>query len=547
MSPLTLGFITEDNKFINIVNLAAMVLLTARAWSRVFSVQSTVAGSSRLARRAASTQTAPAPDDGWELVVGLEIHAQLRTGRKLFSRSPLSYDEDANTNVALLDAAFPGTLPVIDPEAVRLSLMTAMALGCKINPRSTFDRKHYFYHDIPPSYQITQHYNPIARDGIVRFEAGEGGVQRAFDVGIIQLQIEQDTAKSQTVGGEVLVDLNRAGTGLMEIVTQPHMRSAEEAGAFVRKLQGLLRRVGSGDGDMEKGNLRVDANVSVRRPGAPFATRCEIKNVNSVRFLQQAIEAERRRHIAHYEGNPGVPLKQETRGLNELTGETYSLRSKEEAEDYRYMPDSNLPALALEQEYLQILQDGLPELPWSTVSRLAKTYGLDRRDVETLVHLDEYAGAGAAFFEEAAGGDKHLGKKVSNWIVHELLGTLTKADKPWSPDIVPAALLSEIVTAVEGGKINGTTGRNVLKHVVSSGSSGNLDSLLQELGLASDSTGDLDGLCQEVIAKLPKEADKVRKGNEKVVMRLVGEVMKMSKGTADAKRAREVLLALLKP
>ncbi|TXT09206.1 hypothetical protein VHUM_02680 [Vanrija humicola] len=495
---------------------------------------------------ARSASTAAAADDGWELVVGLEIHAQLRTGRKLFSPASLRYDDAPNTHVELLDAAFPGTLPVIDPEAVRLSLLTAFALGCEINSRSTFDRKHYFYHDIPASYQITQHYNPIARAGSVSFEQGEGGVTRDFDVGIVQLQIEQDTAKSQTIGGDVLVDLNRAGTGLMEVVTQPDMRSAEEAGAFVRKFQSLLRRVGSGDGDMEKGNLRVDANVSVRRPGEPFRTRCEIKNVNSVRFLQQAVEAERARHIEHYETHPDTPLRQETRGLNELTGKTYALRSKEEAEDYRYMPDSNLPAIAVKGEYLDSLRESLPEMPWVTVKRLTAAYGLDSRDVETLIGLDEYTGAGIAYFETVVGNDAALGRKASNWIAHELIGQLTKAGKTWTHDAVPAALLREIIVAVEDGKITGSTGRNILKHVLSTGSTGSLDELLTALGITPSSADDLRALCDTVIAKLPKEADKVRKGNDKVVMRLVGEVMKVSKGTANAKAARELLLDILR-
>ncbi|RSH77257.1 uncharacterized protein EHS24_003565 [Apiotrichum porosum] len=510
------------------------------------------AGPSRLRSplfsRAASSSatTASSSEEGWELIIGLEIHAQIRTGSKLFSRAKTVYDEMPNTHVQLLDAAFPGTLPVIDPEAVRLALLTAMALNCNINPRSTFDRKHYFYHDIPPSYQITQHYNPIARNGTLRFEAGEPGVNRTFDVGIHQLQIEQDTAKSQTVASEVLVDLNRAGTGLMEIVTEPHMRSSDEAGAFVRKLQGLLRRVGSGDGDMEKGNLRVDANVSVRRPGQPFRTRCEVKNINSVRFLQQAIEAERKRHIEHYETQPGVPLRQETRGLNEMTGETYSLRSKEDAEDYRYMPDSNLPALAIAPAFLESLRTAVPELPWETVSRLTSTFGVDRRDVETLIGLDEYTGAGIAYFEAVVGNNAELGKKASNWVTHELLGRLTKNNKTWSPEVVPASLLGEIVSAVEGGKVTGTVGRSVLKHVVMTGdTSKDFETLVSELGLSA-SADDLRASCEAVIAKLPKEAEKIRQGNQKVVMRLVGEVMKMSKGAADAKRAKDMFFELLK-
>ncbi|OCF40691.1 glutamyl-tRNA(Gln) amidotransferase subunit B, mitochondrial [Kwoniella heveanensis CBS 569] len=354
-------------------------------------------------------------DDEWETIIGLEIHAQLKTGWKLFSPASTSYGEVPNTNVNLHDAAFPGTLPVLDLNAVRLSIMTALALQCEINPRSTFDRKHYFYHDIPASYQITQHYNPLARQGRLRILEGDNKSRRTFDVGIKQLQIEQDTAKSQTVGDNVLVDLNRAGTGLMEIVTEPDMRSAEEAGAFVKKLQGLLRRVGSADGDMEKGNLRVDVNVSVNRPGEPFGTRCEIKNINSVRFLQAAIESERKRHIKHYTTSPSTPLLQETRGLNELTLQTFSLRTKEEAMDYRYMPDSNLPAMAIDHQYLGKLLDNLPEMPWETVDRLTSRYGVTKRDVETLIGLDEYHAQGVRYYEDVVRGDQAIAKRAMNW------------------------------------------------------------------------------------------------------------------------------------
>ncbi|GFZ52056.1 carbon-nitrogen ligase with glutamine as amido-N-donor [Saitozyma sp. JCM 24511] len=511
-----------------------------------------IAGPSSLIRcsrcvRAASSRAA---GEGWETVIGLEIHAQLRTGRKLFSRALTSHNDPVNTHVEPLDAAFPGSLPVLDPEAIRLSLLTALALDCKVNPRSTFDRKHYFYHDIPSSYQITQHYNPLANSGRVRIQQGENGSTRSFDVGIIQLQVEQDTAKSQTIGSEVLVDLNRAGTGLMEIVTRPDMRSPEEAGAFVRKLQGLLRRVGSGDGDMEKGNLRVDANVSVHRPGTAFGTRCEIKNLNSVRFLQTAIEAERRRHIAHYETN-SEPLRQETRQLDESTGETYALRSKEEAEDYRYMPDANLPAMIIDPGYLDTLRSQIPEMPWDTVQRLTAEFGVVKRDVETLVALDEYEAKGVAYFEQVVQGDKQIGKKASNWIAHELLGQLGKVGREWDPRVVPSGLMRELVQSVENGTITGTTGKAIIRHAVSlspddaGAIDGPLSQVLETLGLTPVSSDDLRATCEAAIAALPKEADAVRKGNQKVAMRLVGEVMKRSQGRADAKKAREIILEIL--
>ncbi|KAK4689628.1 aspartyl-tRNA(Asn)/glutamyl-tRNA(Gln) amidotransferase subunit B, partial [Tremellales sp. Uapishka_1] len=499
-----------------------------------------------LSRRRFSTH---AGDSEWETVIGLEIHAQLKTGRKLFSGklrrqagavcslrigAPLSHADSPNTHVEVLDAALPGALPVLDPEAIRLSLLTSLALNCKINPRSTFDRKHYFYHDIPSSYQITQHYNPLARSGSIRISKGENGSQRTFDVGIQQLQVEQDTAKSQTVGGEVLVDLNRAGTGLMEIVTDPDMRSAEEAGAFVKKLQSLLRRLGAGDGDMEK----------------PFGTRCELKNINSVRYLQQAIEAERKRHILHYEQNPSTSMKQETRSLDESTGETFSLRSKEEAEDYRYMPDSNLPAMLISPTYLDKLRGSLPEMPWETLERLPREYGIEFREAETLAGLDEYGGAGVAYFEESVGGNRHLGKKAANWINHDLLGQLTRANRPWSAELLPSSLLRDILLSVESNELSGSAAKQILKHAVSLPSSSpipaDLHRVLNDLGLAPLTAEGLEAIAVQVLQDMSKEVESVRKGNGKVIMRLVGEVMKRTGGRADGRVVREVLMGLLK-
>ncbi|KAL0247409.1 glutamyl-tRNA(Gln) amidotransferase subunit B, mitochondrial [Cryptococcus tetragattii IND107] len=491
-------------------------------------------------------------DEGYQTVIGLEIHAQIKTGRKLFSKASTSYGHVPNTNVDVHDAAFPGTLPVLDLNAIRLSIMTALALNCHINPRSTFDRKHYFYHDIPASYQITQHYNPLARNGHLEIRAGDNGSNRTFDIGIKQLQVEQDTAKSQTVGDAVLVDLNRAGTGLMEIVTEPDMRSPEEAGAFVKKLQGLLRRVGSADGDMEKGNLRVDVNVSVHKPGMPFGKRCEIKNVNSVRFLQAAIESERRRHIAHYSTSPSEPLVQETRGFNELTLQTYSLRSKEEAADYRYMPDHNLPAIVIDDEYLDTLRKKLPEMPWQSVERLLEAYGVTKRDAETLLGLDEYGAQGMTYFEEVVKQDKKIAKKAINWIAHELLGQLGKANRPWTTTIIPAPLMRELVVAVENREITGTTGKAIIKHLVSLPESASFPSsfadLLAKLGLTPSpaSVEDVTETCKKAINNQPKAVADFKKGNEKVVMRLVGEVMKLSGGKADAMKAKGILLDLLK-
>jgi aspartyl-tRNA(Asn)/glutamyl-tRNA(Gln) amidotransferase subunit B len=395
-------------------------------------------------------------------------------------------------------------------------------------------------------------------------------------VRIKQVQIEQDTAKSQTITStspngsgqsHTLVDLNRAGTGLMEIVTEPDMRSAAEAGAFVRRLQSLLRRIGSGDGDMEKGNLRIDANVSVRRrrPNEPFGTRCEIKNLNSVRFLQTGIAAEAARHVAHYTQQPGVPLKQETRGLNEMTGKTFSLRTKEEATDYRYMPDGNLPAINISPATVVRMQEQVPEMPWETVQRLIRQYGLNEKDAETITNLDEYDGAGVRYFETAAAGlEAEQARKVGNWLVHESLGQLKKEGKAWSADVVPVGVMREMVAAIEKGTLNGTAGKAIIRHFVetSAFSESNLDtdrprkaatlqSVLDTLGLQmSDPTAagadTLETWCNAAIARLPKEAKMVAEGNDKVVMRIVGEVMKLSSGAADARKAKDIIVSALR-
>ncbi|WVN86283.1 aspartyl/glutamyl-tRNA(Asn/Gln) amidotransferase, B subunit [Cryptococcus depauperatus CBS 7841] len=456
------------------------------------------------------TSVAEKVDDGWQTVVGLEIHAQIKCSRKLFSRALTSYGHEPNTHVNVHDAAFPGTLPVLNFDAIRLSVMTALALNCQINPRSTFDRKHYFYHDIPSSYQITQHYNPLARNGYL----------------------------------DILPSPKR-------LETWPDMRSPEEAGAFVKKLQSLLRRIGSADGDMEKGNLRVDANVSVHKTGLPWGTRCEIKNINSVRFLQAAIDSERRRHILHYSTKLDEPLLQETRGFNELTLSTYSLRSKEEAIDYRYMPDSNLPALLIDPDYLSSLQNALPEMPWQSVNRLTQEYGVTKRDAETLLGLDEYGAKGIIYFEQVVGENKKMSKKAINWIVHEFLGQLGKSNRRWSESIIPASLMRELVLAVEGRKITGTIGKSVVKYLVSlpvtAQSATTLASILSDLRLSPSlaDTLDLTDLCARAISNNPKAVTDFKNGNEKVVMRLVGEVMKLSQGMADALKAKGVLLGIL--
>ncbi|ORX38272.1 biosynthesis-related protein [Kockovaella imperatae] len=500
----------------------------------------------------ASSSTDSTPDsDDWETIIGLEIHAQIKTPHKLFSRASTSYADPPNANVELLDAAIPGTLPVLNRDAVRLALLTSIALKCDINKRSTFDRKHYFYHDIPASYQITQHYNPIARNGRLAIRDGDWGSQRAFNVGIQQLQIEQDTAKSQIMGSDRLIDLNRGGAGLMEIVTDPDMRSPEEAAAFVRKLQSVLRRIGSGDGDMEKGNLRIDANVSVNRPGEAWGTRCEIKNLNSLRFLQQAIKSERLRQIAHYTSQPGIPLQRETRGVNEVTGETYSLRSKEDAMDYRYMPDANLPAMVIDEAYLSKLRHEVPELPWETVDRMCTAYDVQKRDVETLIGLDEVNGQGLSYFEGVVQDDPSLGKPAMIWINHVLLGQLTKLGKTWSPEVIPFSLMRDLIQAVIDDKLTNEAGKQVVHHIIDQGhiADMSLGSVLKALNISTDVLSEraLRMICIDVVRQLtPKDlAMRDKKGRLPIGM-VIGKVMAQTKGQANAIQVKKILEELLK-
>ncbi|KAJ9099016.1 hypothetical protein QFC20_005773 [Naganishia adeliensis] len=395
--------------------------------------------------------------------------------------------------------------------------------------------------------------DPIATSGHVDIDVPGTNSPERLRVRIQQIQIEQDTAKTtRSSKGGVFVDLNRAGSGLMEIVTEADMRSPAQAASFIKKLQSILRRLGASDGDMEKGSLRVDANVSIHRAGTPYGTRCEIKNLNSVRFMQQALDYERRRHAIHYLTNPDVPLRQETRGFNESTGETHTLRTKEDAEDYRYMPDPNLPPVAVAAHYLENLRKTLPELPDVARDRLSNQYGITATDVETLTSMDEFEGEGIKYFEEVVKGgdptDNPLdGKKAVNWITHELLGQLAQRDVAWTPEKFPSHLMRELLVLVEKGELTGTSGKNLLRHVLSGDREKTLDiaTTAQELGLVAQGADKLEELCKAVIEKLPKEVESIRKGKVNVIMRLVGQVMKDSKGTADAKKAREILVKLI--
>ncbi|KAI0722731.1 Glutamyl-tRNA amidotransferase B subunit [Earliella scabrosa] len=491
---------------------------------------------------------------GWQVVVGIEVHAQIKSRQKLFSEAPWSdLTSSPNTHVVPFDAAFPGTLPRLNPKCVELGVRTALALNAEVQHRSAFDRKHYFYADLPSGYQITQQYAPIARNGRLQLDD--------LSVGIKQIQLEQsrhayiiqDTGKSTFMPRNrvTAIDLNRAGMGLMEIVSEPDMRSPEEAGSYVRTLQALLRSVGSSDGNMEQGSLRCDVNVSVNRIGETPGTRCEIKNLNSVKFMMVAITCEVFRQIALIES--GARVAQETRGFNEEKAETYSLRSKEDAPDYRYMPDPNIPPLLIDSSYVDAIRLRMPPLPDATRARLLEQ-GLSQRDVEVLMDVDsgrevgfdgELGHGAVAYFDEVSRGRDP--KVVVNWITHELLGQLAYRNETFKENPMSIQQMGDLIDLVQAGKVTGTSGKTILRHILTTRTSELPSTIAEELKLlaASDDGASLEKWCREAIAALPEEAEVVRRGNLKVVNKIMGHVMKASRGTAKAQDARELLLKLL--
>ncbi|EPQ58946.1 Glutamyl-tRNA Gln amidotransferase B subunit [Gloeophyllum trabeum ATCC 11539] len=473
---------------------------------------------------------------GWEVVVGLEVHAQIKSRSKLFSSKLWTSDpsEPPNTSVSAYDAAFPGTLPRLNPKSVDLVLRTAIALHSEIQRRSAFDRKHYFYADLPAGYQITQHYAPIATGGHLDLAAGRS-------VRIKQIQIEQDTGKSTYDARRrvSLIDLNRAGTGLMEIVSEPDMRSPEEAGTYLRTLQALLRSVGSSDGNMEQGSLRCDVNVSVNKPGEPLGTRCEIKNLNSVKFMQVAIACEVFRQIELLE--KGEAVQQETRGFDEAAARTFSLRSKEDAPDYRYMPDPNLPPLLLEQAYIDRIRSTMPELPDATRARLI-CQGLTSRDADVLMSVD--AGREVGF-------DGQLGEGAVA-LTHDLLGQLTARNLTFKENPISTGQLGDLIDLVQKGLLTGTSGKTLLRYMLDHRTQEMPSQLARDMSLlalpadADNGTSELEGWCREAMDALPSETAAARQGNRNVVNKLVGRVMKISRGRANALKAKEVIESMLR-
>ncbi|KAI8994896.1 aspartyl/glutamyl-tRNA amidotransferase subunit B [Pilobolus umbonatus] len=471
--------------------------------------------------------------EGWEAVIGIEVHAQLNTKTKLFSDSSTSYNDPINTHVSVMDAAFPGVQPRLNDHAVELAVKTALALQGNVQRKSTFDRKHYFYPDLPQGYQITQQREPIARGGSIMITENDGASQ-PIEVGIHQIQLEQDTGKSfhDMRPGETLLDLNRAGTGLMEIVTKPDLRSSFEAGLCVKKLQNILQWVGSSKANLEEGSMRCDVNVSVRRKGEEFGTRCELKNLNRVRILSAAIDAEIDRQITLIESGGRVQV--ETRRYDEERNVTYKLRDKENAPDYRYMPEPDLPPLLLAQEYIDNIASTLTELPDQCLERIMKQYDLNLLGANLLLH--EYKCVD--YFEKVCHGRNP--KIVANWTLNELSGTLSSQHLTFQENPISVQRFGHLIDLIQNGTITGNTGKEVIKLMVTT--EADPLSIVKEKGWLKITDKDiLSNLCNEVINKNAAKADIVRQGDPKIFKWFVGQVMGRTKGMADPVILNEVL------
>ncbi|QUS40348.1 Asp-tRNA(Asn)/Glu-tRNA(Gln) amidotransferase subunit GatB [Tardiphaga alba] len=475
----------------------------------------------------------------WEMVIGLEIHAQVTSKAKLFSGSSTAFGGAPNTHVSLVDAAMPGMLPVINEECVRQAVRTGLGLNAQINLRSTFDRKNYFYPDLPQGYQISQYKSPIVGEGEVTIEL-DGG--ETATVGIERLHLEQDAGKlvHDRNPSSTSVDLNRSGVALMEIVSKPDMRSSEQAQAYVSKLRTILRYLGTCDGDMEKGNLRADCNVSVRRPGEPFGTRCEIKNVNSIRFIGQAIDYEARRQIGILED--GGTIDQETRLYDPNKGETRSMRSKEEAHDYRYFPDPDLLPLEFSEAFVAELKAGLPELPDAKKARFVSAFGLSDYDAAVLVTERE----SAEFYEAVLDGLKDKtrdGKLAANWVINELFGRLNKEGQDIASSPVSSAQMSAIIDLIGEGVISGKIAKDLFEIVWTEG--GDPRVLVEERGMKQvTDMGAIEKVVDDIIAANP---DKVAQAQAKPALMgwFVGQVMKSSGGKANPQAVNDLLKSKL--
>src|SRR5215471_1521975 len=475
----------------------------------------------------------------WEVVIGMEVHAQVTSQAKLFSGASTEFGGAPNSHVSLVDAAMPGMLPVINEECVRQAIRTGLGLRAKINLKSVFDRKNYFYPDLPQGYQISQYKSPVVGEGAVTVDLENGDT---VTVGIERVHLEQDAGKSVHDRHPTYsyVDLNRSGVALMEIVSKPDLRSADEAKAYIAKVRSILRYLGTCDGDMEKGNLRADVNVSVRRPGDPLGTRCEIKNVNSIRFIGQAIEHEARRQIDIIE--EGGVIEQETRLFDAGRGETRSMRSKEEAHDYRYFPDPDLLPLEFGQAYVDKLKAALPELPDRKKARFIDEFSLSPYDASVLVAERESADFYEAVLAELTDRERD-GKVAANWVINELFGRLNKEGKDIAISPVKAGQLAAIVDLIGAGTISGKIAKDLFEVVWQEG--GDPRRLVEERGMKQ--VTDLSAIEKVVDDIISANPDKVEQAKAKpaAIQWFVGQVMKSTGGKADPKTVNALLKSKL--
>ena len=460
----------------------------------------------------------------WEMVIGLEVHAQVISESKLFSGASTRFGAEPNSQVSLVDAAMPGMLPVLNRQCVAQAIRTGLGLKAKINETSVFERKNYFYADLPQGYQISQYLHPIVGEGEIVLDLEDG---ESRTVGIERLHLEQDAGKSlhDQHPSKTFVDLNRSGVALMEIVSKPDMRSPEEAGAYLRKLRAILRYLGTCDGNMEEGSMRADVNVSVRRPGEELGTRTETKNVNSIRFVQQAIEYEAARQIEVLED--GGEIAQETRLFDVKTGATRSMRSKEFAHDYRYFPDPDLLPLELDEAWIEEIRATLPELPDEKKARFMQDMGLSAYDAGVLVAEQE----SADFFELVAKGRDP--KLASNWVTGEFFGYLNKSGVALSEAPVNAERLGGLCDLIADGTISNRIAKEVFEAMWESGK--DAGTIVEEKGLKQISdTGEIEGIIDDIIAKSPEQVEQYQGGeNPKVIGWFVGQVMKATQGKAN--------------
>ncbi|UNK81230.1 Asp-tRNA(Asn)/Glu-tRNA(Gln) amidotransferase subunit GatB [Sphingopyxis granuli] len=471
----------------------------------------------------------------WEVVIGLEVHAQVTSNAKLFSGAATAFGAEPNTQVSLVDAAMPGMLPVPNRECIRQAVRTGMAIDAQINKWSRFDRKNYFYADLPQGYQISQLYHPLVGEGSLTIEADEkAGIDEAKRIAIERIHVEQDAGKLMHDQHPTMsfVDLNRSGVALMEIVSKPDMRSPAEAGAYLRKLRAILRYVGSCDGNMEEGSMRADVNVSVRKPGEALGTRTETKNVNSVRFVMQAIEYEAKRQVEVLES--GGTVDQETRLFNPDSGTTRTMRSKEDAHDYRYFPDPDLLPLELDDAFLDECRASLPELPDAKRARYealgisAYNAGVLTAEVESARWFDALLDAGAE------------PKAAANWMTSELFGALNRLGREIADSPVGPAQAAELLGLVADGTISGSIAKQVFEIMLETGD--DAAKIVEDKGLRQTSdTGAIEAVIAEVLAKNPNQLEQYRGGKEALFGFFVGQTMKAMQGKANPQVVNELL------